>query len=442
MTEKFLPNDVIRYLDNYASDKWSIEWIPDSHIACCVVIPAIMEFENIKKLLQSLIENERSYFEKILIAFVINNVASASNEVKEDNKKSITYLRTLINSNVTDDFSNEVIGSGIRIGLVDASSESKEMPEKEGGVGFARKTGMDLCLKIFNYNSDLISLLVCLDSDCTVDNQYLAGIHQNLKNKNLKAGYINFKHQLSGTDEDKFAIVCYEIFLRYYVLGLQYADSPYAFHTIGSTLFCTYDSYIKVEGMNKRKAAEDFYFMEKLAKNFPIIKIDGATVYPSGRPSWRVPFGTGQRITRFLSKNQNEYLLYDPASFRILKSWLKEFGCSEIKTPDKYLSAAKEINLSLYEFLKEQKFEENWKRILLNSKTEEQINKQKSFWFDGFRTLKLIHYLRDNGFPELNMFHALDLLLGELNQQTPKAGTTIPTLPIQFEYLEILRKLT
>ena len=69
-------------------------------------------------------------------------------------------------------------------------------------------------------------------------------------------------------DETK-AIICYEIFLRYYVLGLKFAKSDYAFHTIGSTMLCTPDAYVKVEGMNKRKAAEDFYFLEKLAKIYP-----------------------------------------------------------------------------------------------------------------------------------------------------------------------------
>ncbi len=441
MTENYLPKDVTRYLENYASDKWNIEWLPDPDIACCIVIPAIMEFENIKKLLLSLIENEHGYFGNILFIFVINNLASASNEVKEDNKKSINFLRELINRKAIDNFSQELIAAGIKVGLVDSSSAGKEIPEKDGGVGFARKIGMDLCLKLFNYNSDLSKLLVCLDADCTVDKNYLKAIHQNLKDKNLKAGYINFVHQINGTDDDKQAIICYEIFLRYYVLGLQYANSPYAFHTVGSTLFCSYDSYIKVEGMNKRKAAEDFYFMEKLAKSFSIQKIGGATIYPSGRSSWRVPFGTGQRVTRFLSKNQNEYLLYNPEIFGILKLWLTEFTNPVIKTPDDYLKAAKDINLSLYEFLREQKFEENWKKILLNSKTEEQIKKQKAFWFDGFRTLKLIHYLRDNGFGQLNMFLALDLFLQKLNYKTPNAGNTIPSLPIQIAYLEILRKL-
>ena len=37
-------------------------------------------------------------------------------------------------------------------------------------------------------------------------------------------------------------------------------------------MLCTPDAYVKVEGMNKRKAAEDFYFLEKLAKIFQSVK--------------------------------------------------------------------------------------------------------------------------------------------------------------------------
>ena len=37
---------------------------------------------------------------------------------------------------------------------------------------------------------------------------------------------------------DNSAIICYETFLRYYVMCLRYAGSYYAFHTIGSAMAC------------------------------------------------------------------------------------------------------------------------------------------------------------------------------------------------------------
>jgi len=54
-------------------------------------------------------------------------------------------------------------------------------------------------------------------------------------------------------------------------------------------MICTVDSYIAVRGMNRREAGEDFYFLNKLAKLGDIGQIHATTVYPSARPSRRVP---------------------------------------------------------------------------------------------------------------------------------------------------------
>ena len=172
--------------------------------------------------------------------------------------------------------------------------------------------GMDLVLEHFDYNDSSKNILLCLDADCTVQNNYITEIHKCFKEEKCSAAYVQFEHTLTADDENNLAIICYEIFLRYYVLGLEIAASPYAFHTIGSTMACDVESYVNVQGMNKKKAAEDFYFMEKLSKNVKIQKISNAKVYPSSRGSWRVPFGTGRSVTRYLSKQQNEYLLYSP----------------------------------------------------------------------------------------------------------------------------------
>ena len=259
----------------------------------------------------------------------------------------------------------------------------------------------------------------------------------------ISAAYVNYAHDKYTDEANHFAIINYEIFLRYYILGLQFAKSPYAIHTIGSTMVCDVDSYIKVQGMNKRKAAEDFYFMEKLAKITRIYKINSTTVYPSSRGSWRVPFGTGQRVNRYLSQVQNEYLLYSPKSFYVLKNWLEIFNAIKILSTDEYLRKAKEINIALYEYLKINSFSKNWERIRKNSKSEEQIRKQKILWFDGFKTLKLIHYLRDNTFPPEKMFDALDdIFLNYGINVERKIENEIPEIDIQLKYLNALRKIT
>lgn len=438
-----LPADIKQYLNKYALNKWDTESGNDSFFNAVIVIPALAELDNIKSLLVSLSENEAKFFPKTLILLVINNTSSAKDEYKHDNYAALALLRNLINKNSTDSFTAKIISSGLNIGLVDASSAGKELPEKEGGAGLARKIGIDLALTVLDYKSILTPFLVCLDADCIVEKNYISELHHTFSKNTVTSAYVRFEHRLEGNAEHKSAIICYETYLRYYILALKYAGSHFAFHTVGSTMACSYGNYIKIGGMNKRKAGEDFYFMEKLGKISKIECIKTTAVYPSSRCSWRVPFGTGQRVKRFLSQSQNEYLLYSFESFLILKEWLKIFNNAKVYTASEYLNEAKNINILLYNFLIENKFQQNWETILGNSRTEEQINRQKDYWFDGFKTMKFIHYLRDNGFPLISMFDVLDNLLTSYNYsfENRKNRTIIPPLDVQYEYLLKLRNL-
>lgn len=427
-----LPDQVNKYLLKYSAGNWKAEYKEERKFNNIAVIPAIEELKNLKVLINSLSACDPYYFNETLFLFIINNAASAGEEAKDDNIEAINYLRGLIGSQ-----------SPLHIGLIDASTGNNVLPEKDGGVGLARKIGMDAALTLFDYENSRKKILICLDADCTVENNYLTAIVSEFNKNNYDAAYVNFEHPLPDDTESRLAIICYEIFLRYYVLGLMYADSGYAIHTIGSTMLCSYESYIKAEGMNKKKAAEDFYFLEKLCKNYNVHKIGNTKIYPSSRGSWRVPFGTGQRVNRYLSKVQDEYFLYSPESFDVLKKWLLIFNSEKHFSSLEYLSEAECIHPSLKKFLVENKFEENWNRIMENCKNDLQLNKQKHFWFDGFRTLKLIHYLRDNGFPQAEMYEAVDIMLNRFGKGLGYANTPdfYSTPEKQFPYLERLREL-
>ena len=436
-----LPNNVQKYLSKYGSAKWKIETKRNEKYDCAIVVPAVAEYKNIIALLNSLAENVFSKSYKVVTIFVINNVTSSSEEVKVDNQKALKLLKAILNNDssyhpVVQKFNS----SGLFIGFIDASSEDRELPEKTGGVGHARKIGIDLALTVFDYSEEGKKILICLDADCTVEKNYIEEIVNHFNASKMNVAVINYEHSLSGDDDNVKAIICYEIFLRYYELGLRYAGSQYAFQPVGSAMACDYEAYIKIEGMNKQKAAEDFYFLEKLAKHYKINKINSTKVYPSARKSWRVPFGTGQRINRFHSKSQNEYLLYDPESFNILKKWLKLFHSEKNFTGKDYLQEATKINSELCNFLAGQNFKEDCDKILTNSKNDRQLKIQKLRWFDGFRTLKLIHHLRDTAFPLINMFDALDILFKY--SYLPAIGerdNNIPTISIQKKYLQTLR---
>jgi len=165
--------------------------------------------------------------------------------------------------------------------------------------------------------------------------------------------------------------------------------------------------------MNTKKAAEDFYFLQKLAKLYQIHKITSTKVRPSARESWRVPFGTGKSITDYLS-NQKKILLYDPDEFIILKEWLTLFNSDLSLNTDTLMEEAKKISSELFKFLEETGFRKSWERILNNSKTDKQLIYQRNNLFDAFRTLKLMHYLRDTRFPMLDISSGIKKLFNIL----------------------------
>lgn len=440
---KSQPISVINYLSKYELDKWILELSGTNKFNNIIIVPAIHEYENIKLLLESLIQNDRKYFKETLVMFVVNNLVDSSDDVKEDNRKSLALLREVISKISRTELAKKIADAGLNVGLVDAASIGLELPEKDGGVGLARKIGMDLALNQFDYKSNSKKIMICLDADCTVEQNYLTSIVQAFNNADIHAAYVNYEHPLPENEQDKRAIICYEIFLRYYVLGLKYADSPFAFPTIGSTMICDYESYIRIGGMNKKKAAEDFYFLEKLAKITRVYKIDSTKIYPASRGSWRVPFGTGQRVNRYIARTHEEYVLYDPKSFDVLQKWLSVFNSEKILTAGEYLSKAKAINSTLHTFLIQNSFEESWSKILHNSKSDIQRERQKMTWFDGFRTLKLIHFLRDNEFPSINMFDALDQMFQRFDQTPLRPdNNSFPPIDIQIKYLSKLRKLS
>ena len=133
-----LDSEVYKYLNKYSVKGIELIWHPDNEITSAVVIPAIQEYENIKKLIESLIKNESIYFHNTLFIFVINNLTSSNTKVKEDNKRSLKLLNKIVIKSPSDNFIRSILQSGMKIGYIDASSQGQELPEKEGGVGLAR----------------------------------------------------------------------------------------------------------------------------------------------------------------------------------------------------------------------------------------------------------------------------------------------------------------
>jgi hypothetical protein len=424
-------HNLSKYLHSYAVDQhWPLIAKNLEDIDQVIVIPAYEEFHALFSTLASLSRNPANELERTLVLCIINNRAidMTTPEVFEDNQRTISCLKNIVEKRIYREKTSppsftasidEIMQGSLRIGYIDASSEGLELPARNGGVGFARKIGHDKALRIIDFQKPTLKLLFSLDADTIVEKHYLSAVRRYFEKEKSHAAVVSYEHQQANNHRIQEAICCYEIFLRYYILGLRYAESPYAFHSIGSTIICTPEAYTTVRGMNRREAGEDFYFLNKLAKIKSIGYIGSTKVYPAARISDRTSFGTGQRIIRFLEGKKNGHLLYDPEVFIILKRWFKEVQNLLNDEPQKIRIYAKSIHPLISSFLEIYHFDEKWGRIRNNSKDLSYLKRHFHIWFDGFKTLKFIHYLTGNDFPLVGMFEAVEGLLHALQIDFP-----------------------
>ena len=206
-------------------------------------------------------------------------------------------------------------------------------------------------------------------------------------------------------------IEAYEASLRYYVLGLAYAGSPYAFHTVGSTLAVNARVYIQVHGFPKRQAGEDFYLLNKLAKIGAIERLDRQPIRLSGRASKRVPFGTGPSVLASIRGGGDPWqrAVYHPTTFTVLRIVFDQLRQAVDRCDGEHAKLAGRIEGVISRETGNAKLGERASARLLRDRTIDvtcrasRERKQGTdrlravhTHFDAFRTLKLVHDLRDH----------------------------------------------
>lgn len=316
--------------------------------------------------------------------------------------------------------------------LVDRFSEGCQLPVK-GGVGHARKLGADLATSLIHRKHIRSPWIHCTDADVQLPDLYFI-CSESLASKSsaIAALIYPFEHcddpDQSESKKVVLATQLYEHSLRYYVAGMRFTASPYAFHTIGSIMAVNAHHYAKVRGFPKRDAGEDFYLLNKLAKLGSVLEIDaGRACKPiliEARKSDRVPFGTGAAVCKItdLDLPRRDFGFYDPAVFQLLRVWLESLpavwqsGCCDLNEDTLSVCSHEQeggnqdLNAGLQSLLmglEQIKTGRALAHAFRQSKDLQQFERQMHTWFDAFRSLKLIHFLRDNGLPAIN-FAALE----------------------------------
>jgi hypothetical protein len=396
----FLPQPVARYLQRRtASGPWHITGSQRSDYRSAVVIPVLAESAALPATLASLATNPENLLAETLVLLVVNQRPDSAAEDKADNRLFLQQLESG-SLNLTD----------LQLAWVDAATAGRELPAKDGGVGLARKIGFDLALSRLAWHPEE-PLLVALDADTLVRPDYLGTLRRHFNAADAGAAVIPFCHQVAENPAQQQAITRYELFLRSHVLGLQLAGSPYAFHTIGSTMACRATAYVRAGGMNRRRAGEDFYFLQQLAKTAGVQQLSGTLVFPSPRPSARTPFGTGRSVSALLTGQDSAVLFYPPACYQLLGGWLQLVE-SHLETDGAgLLQQARQLNVAVAEFFEGENFIAVWNRLATNHPRLQARHKAFHDWFDGLKTTRLIHHLCAGPYPRCQPQQAVPPLL-------------------------------
>lgn len=294
----------------------------------------------------------------------------------------------------------EIKQTHVKLLLVDQFTQP--LPNEQG-VGLARKIGTDLALVLIQKGLVKSTWIHSTDADAHLPDNYLTQIRK--MDSDVVAACYNFYHYSENRDIHS-ANQQYESALRYYVAGLHYAGSPYAFFTIGSLLVFKAQQYAMVRGFPKRSAGEDFYLLNKLAKLGRVGFINDSTIKIDARTSDRVPFGTGPAVNNILALMADEklYCYYHPQIFVFLKDCLMAFELlwGHRENLDKWFQLLpKEVSNALTEL--------NFASFVAKQKKSNKIqfNKQLKVWFDAFKTLKFIHATRRQGYCDLPLADAI-----------------------------------
>ena len=367
-------NNIPSYLKKRGiTGPWKIVPKPSRNFDQAVIIPAFGESEYLPTTLLSINENNPSLLKNTLVVVVINNAENSPEKICRENQHCLDLL-------CSSDYHYS-------LGIVDAFSKGLALSPKHAGVGLARKIGIDLILP---HLATPQSLIFCTDADIIVDKRYLEKVLEYFHTNNAKAAMVGFRHLESTDSKLEKAIRQYEKYLLTTAQNMRDAGSPYGYVAMGSTMVCTAAAYCAVGGMPRKKATEDFYFLQELTKYCGVETIPETLVFPSSRPISRVYLGTGFRMQQIQKGFDLQKLYYSDTAFSILEQWLK-LGSTGLKVElSIILQEAKNIDPKLEVFLQNEGIDNIWGKLQNNTPSKSHFNKQFHRWFDGLKTIRFL----------------------------------------------------
>lgn len=381
-----------KYLETFAEQETSLlQGFPADHsYKQCIVVPVYNETTAFAERLAS-----SALATGTLLIVVINQADNNLNIAK--NHQFFRQLQSIGQTLWKHRNLSLIQANALHILTVDRYTENK-IPHNEG-VGRARKIGCDLAVELFRRNLLRYPVIYSTDADAHLPANYFQFNQQ--MDQHTSARVFEFQHMVDDSTTGR-ATRAYELAIKYYKAGLEWAGSPYAFYTLGSAVAVNMLHYCLVRGFPKRAAAEDFYLVNKLAKVGTIRSTSEITIHIDARLSDRVPFGTGPAVRKIIDlwEKGEDYLYYHPESFVQLKSWLE---CQPSLAQTLLNEKTNPLKTISDKLLGEAAQAMDFTRFIDHAK--KQCSSQQAYlqhfhnWFDGFRTLKFIHFMQAHHFP-------------------------------------------
>lgn len=374
----------------------------------CGVIPLYGETFWLEEGLPSLLKAANKTTGNTLLIAVINRHELSEDWVRLKNIETLDYFNAFPQTRFPDTPLMTLTEYAPRLDLILLNhNEEPNLFSSKEGVGKARKLGCDLALALSTTSVLNCRYIHTTDGDAIVDEDYFS------MESTSTADVLLHPYNHIGDYEQMKALKLYEQSLRYYVAGLKYANSPYAHESLGSTIAITPKCYAAVRGFPKRNAAEDFYLLNKAVKVGRLEQSTQGRVTLVGRHSDRVPFGTGVGTDKIHQKllNKLPVTFYHPSSFDVIKNVNETFSRWSDNTdiiPNR-TSITKQVrgNVSIEDLAQLESLLDSlgFFKVLKTAKEErhtpQAVLKHLHESWDGFKTLKLIHGLRDYFLPEL-----------------------------------------
>lgn len=403
-------NPEIKLIENYLSKHPLLEGdslISDPLTQWMVVVPVYREQDYLFSMIESLLACDvPSFFGELILVF--NCSDADSDEVRHQQKNTARRVK-------------EKFGSQPLPWLQIVLVEAYDLPRKHFGAGWARKIGMDLATHRFVTLNRPEGVILTLDADCLVKENYFIAIEEWFTHSQRQGAAVYFEHPTQGDDfpqEVYTGITKYELHLRYYLQAHRYAGFPYAFHSMGSAMAVRAIAYARIGGMPRKQAGEDFYFLQKLIPLGGFGEISTTAVMPSPRPSDRVIFGTGAAIAGHLEGSNQAETTYHLISFQDVKVFLDRYKELFDMENAEYESWTYNLSGPLRSFLLNSGFFDDLDKLKAVCSKQTVFDKRFFELFNAFRMVKYLNYVEEHFYDRMPVFDAAQQLLEVLGVET------------------------